>query len=125
MKPWTLATLVVGSAMFVLAISNEVYALTSPYALSWHVLLRKAYSVAAFTLVGVLYRRSLEERGRAHVARSTILGLSLYSACIEVAQALLGSREGLAWNAFDIACGTLGGALAPLADRFVRSVLGR
>lgn len=125
MKPWTIATLVVGTAMFAVAISNEIYALTSPYALSWHVLLRKAYSVAAFTLVGVLYRRSLEERGRPHIERSTILGLSAYSAGIEVAQALLGSHEGLAWNAFDIACGTLGGALAPLAERLFRSVLRR
>ncbi len=43
-----------------------------------------------------------------------------YSAAIEVAQAWLGSKEGLAWNAIDTLCGAAGGALGALAGRIKR-----
>ncbi len=113
-KPWTLAAIGVAGFFFVIAISREVYEVTSPSWLAWHVLLRKAYSVVAFTLVGYLFRRALAESGKVPVAGTLIAGVALYSAGIEAGQFLHGAREGLGWNAFDIACGALGGGLAAL-----------
>ena len=114
MKLWTVAAVVVAAALYVTALSNDVYALTSPESLSWHVLLRKAYSVVAFALVGYLAGRAFLEWRR----RPTLWGLAVivavYSAAIEVGQALHGSREGLTWNAVDTACGGLGGWLGAL-----------
>jgi hypothetical protein len=117
---WTIATAVVAAIFFAAAISHAVYELTSPVALSWHVLLRKCYSVAAFSLVGYLLRRALAERGsRANVAATCAIAVAAYSAAIELGQYLHGSHEGLGWNAFDTCCGALGGALAT-ADTLVR-----
>ncbi len=118
MKPWTLATTVVAVALFVASLSDEFYQLTSPASLSWHVLLRKGYSIVAFTLVGYLSRRALLESGRTRFVLPCIIGLALYSALIELCQKLLGSSEGLGWNAFDIGCGAVGGSLA-VADRLL------
>jgi Na+/proline symporter len=109
---WTVLAVVVAAALFAVALSNAVYDTTSPAWLGWHVLLRKVYSVAAFAVVGYLLRRALNERGRHAVVLPCILGLTAYSAAIEVGQALVGSHEGLLWNAVDTACGTLGGTLA-------------
>ena len=117
MKPWTIAASIVASALFVAALSDQFYELTSPSSLSWHVVLRKGYSIVAFTLVGYLGRRALIENGRHAVVLPCIAGVALYSALIEVGQALLGSREGLGWNAIDVACGAAGGFLSVL-DRF-------
>jgi hypothetical protein len=100
------------TTLFVIAISNAVYEATSPSGFAWHVLLRKAYSVAAFALVGYLLRRALQERGKRDVVRPCILGMGAYSAAIEVGQALVGSQEGPLWNTVDVACGALGGTLA-------------
>lgn len=111
MKPWTISASVVAVIFFAAAISNEFYQLTSPLALSWHVLLRKMYSVIAFALVGYLMRRALAEHGRASVVVPCIVGIAAYSGAIEVVQAWLGSHEGFAWNAVDVACGAIGGAL--------------
>ena len=115
-RPWTAAAALVAAVLFAAALSDALYDLTSPPALAWHVVLRKAYSVAAFALVGYLLRRSLTERGRTAVVVACVVGVALYSALIELGQALLGSHEGLAWNAFDVACGALGGSIA-VADR--------
>jgi hypothetical protein len=113
-KPWTLAAIAIAAFFFVIAISHEVYEATSPSWLSWHLVLRKTYSVIAFTLVGYLFRRALAENGKAAAAGTLIAGVALYSAGIEVGQFLYGVREGLGWNAFDTACGALGGGLALL-----------
>ncbi len=119
MKLWTVSAIVVAIVLYVLACNNEFYALTSPPALSWHVLLRKSYSVVAFAFVGYLARRALAEQGRSKFVPACIAGVAGYSALIEVGQYLLGSTEGLGWNAFDTLCGALGGALA-VSDRLVR-----
>jgi hypothetical protein len=108
--------LVVGAALYAAALSQAFYELTSPSYLSWHVILRKAYSVGAFATVGYLLRRSLAEHGRDHVVVACVAGLALYSGLIEAGQFLAGSREGLGWNAFDVACGALGGLIA-VGDR--------
>jgi hypothetical protein len=116
---WTVATAVVAAAFYAAAISHAVYEATSPVALSWHVLLRKIYSVGAFSLLGYLLRRALAERGNdANVVATCVLSIAAYSAAIEVGQYLHGSREGLGWNAFDTCCGALGGAIAT-ADTIV------
>ncbi len=124
MKRWTIAAVVVAVALYALACNDEFYRLTSPPELSWHVLLRKAYSVVAFALVGYLARRALAENGRTRVVLACIAGVALYSAAIEVGQFLLGSTEGLGWNAFDTLCGALGGALA-IGDRLLRPAVRR
>jgi hypothetical protein len=121
LKPWTVAAIVVAAVFFALAVSHAVYELTSPHALSWHVLLRKTYSIVAFTIVGYLLRRALVENGRVtNVGATCIAGVAVYSACIEVGQYLHGAREGLTWNAIDTICGAIGGALATCDLAFAR-----
>jgi hypothetical protein len=115
-KRWTVAAIVVAILMYAAACSDEVYDLTSPPGFEWHILLRKAYSVVAFALVGYLLRRALIENGRLRIALTCIAAIAAYSALIEVGQFVLGSKEGLAWNAVDTACGALGGAIA-VGDR--------
>jgi hypothetical protein len=121
---WTVLAVVAAAALYAVALSDAVYEATSPYWLSWHVLLRKSYSVAAFAVVGYLLRRALTERGRREILWSTVLGVAAYSAAIEVGQAFAGSREGLLWNTVDTACGALGGALA-CAGLILRRLLRR
>lgn len=120
-KRWTIAAVVVATVLFVLANRDDVYLLTSPPGLSWHILLRKAYSVVAFALVGHLCRRALIENGRPHVITPCIAGIAAYSGLIEIGQYLGGSQEGLGWNAFDVVCGALGGAVA-VSDRLFPSL---
>jgi len=120
-KPWTLAAIAVAAFFFTIAISNAVYEATSPSWLSWHVVLRKGYSIVAFTIVGYLFRRALAENGKPSPALTLIAGVALYSAGIEVAQFLHGSKEGLGWNAFDTACGGVGGGLAALVPASPRA----
>jgi hypothetical protein len=127
-KRWTIAAIVVAMILFAAAVSRAVYDLTSPEGLSWHVVLRKFYSIVAFALVGYLLRRALAENGRhAHVVTTCVVGVAAYSAAIEVAQFFHGSTEGLGWNAFDTLCGAAGGALATvdLAGRRFRALLAR
>jgi hypothetical protein len=116
-KPWTLAAIAVAAFFFAIALSNAVYDATSPHWFTWHVVLRKFYSIVAFTIVGYLFRRALDENGREAPATGLIVAVALYSAAIEVGQFFHGSKEGLGWNAFDVACGAVGGALAALVPR--------
>jgi hypothetical protein len=111
-KLWSLATAVVGAGLYAAALSGDLYDLTSPPVLSWHILLRKAYSIVAFVLVGYLLRRAFAERARRLSPAACALAVALYSAAIEIGQAFVGSHEGLAWNAVDVACGAIGGLLA-------------
>lgn len=121
MKPWTLAAVIVAAIFYVVALSSDVYSATSPSWLSWHVLLRKIYSVGAFTLVAYLFRRALDEWPRSRFLElTTIAAVSSYSAAMEFGQAFAGSKEGLAWNAVDVLCGALGGFLALAIDRTTR-----
>ncbi len=117
LKPWTIAAGVVAAVLFVIALSNDVYTLTSPPSLSWHVLLRKAYSIVAFAAVGFSADKALGSYERARV-RGAVL-VALYSATIEIAQAR--THEGLLWNTVDVACGAAGGWLGVSAGRIIRS----
>jgi VanZ family protein len=116
---WIAVAVVVAAALFWAAISNEVYDLTSPGRLSWHVALRKAYSIAAFALVGFTADKALGPSARAAL-RGTVL-VAAYSAAIEIAQAAHGSDEGVAWNVVDVLCGAAGGWLGVVAGRIRRS----
>jgi hypothetical protein len=119
MTRWTYITLALAAAFYALALSHEVYDVTSPPGFSWHVLLRKAYSVVAFASIALCLRADLSTRGVS--ARPAwfvcVMLLAAYSAAIEIGQALHGSHEGAAWNAADIACGALGGALGAIVFR--------
>ncbi|HYZ15241.1 MAG TPA: hypothetical protein VE591_02525 [Candidatus Acidoferrum sp.] len=114
-RTWTVVALVAAAVLFWAATNNEVYDLTSPPELSWHVALRKAYSVVAFAVVGLTFDKALGP-SRHSIWRATLV-VALYSAAIELVQWIDGSQEGLGWNTFDVLCGALGGALGTLALR--------
>jgi hypothetical protein len=111
--------LAVAAVLFWAATSNEVYDATSPPGLSFHVLLRKAYSIAAFALVGFTADRALGPTARAALRGAVLVGA--YSAAIEIVQAVHGSHEGIAWNVTDVLCGAAGGWLGLVAERIRRS----
>jgi apolipoprotein N-acyltransferase len=117
-RGWIAIASVVAAAMFWAAITNEVYEITSPSALSFHVLLRKAYSIAAFALVGFTADKALGSSTRAPL-RAALL-VAAYSGAIEIVQAIRGSAEGPVWNAVDVACGAAGGWLGVMLGRIRR-----
>lgn len=92
------------------ALSNEVYNITSPPGLSVHVFLRKLYSVVAFALVGAAWAWAWPGPASARI-RVAVLAIATYSGLIEIGQKLHGSEEGPFWNGVDVACGAVGGAL--------------
>jgi VanZ family protein len=98
--------LVVGAALFVLALSSDVYELTSPSAFGYHVVLRKVYSIVAFAIVGVSYAFARPRSGVVETATA----IALYSGLIEFGQWFT-SDESLTWNLVDVACGFAGGML--------------
>jgi hypothetical protein len=109
----------VAAALFWAATSNEVYDVTSPPGLSFHIVLRKTYSIVAFALVGFTADKALGPSARA-VLRGAV-AVAAYSAAIEVVQAARGSHEGLAWSTFDVLCGAAGGWLGVVARGIRRS----
>jgi predicted membrane-bound mannosyltransferase len=111
--------LVVAAVLFWAATSNEVYDVTSPPRLTFHVLLRKTYSIVAFALVGFTADKALGPSTKA--ALRGALAVAAYSAAIEVVQAARGSHEGVAWNAVDVLCGAAGGWLGVVARRIRRA----
>lgn len=74
-------------------------------------ILRKLYGIVAFTIVGFFAAALLDPNRR--VVGCALL-VAAFSACIEVAQKLGGSPEGPLSNAFDIACGAVGGVAGAL-----------
>jgi hypothetical protein len=117
---WTL-TIVVALGLFIIALSDEVYNLTSPPG-PLRILIRKTYSIVAFALVGYLLSRALGASGRPASALTVAGMVGIYSLAIEIGQDIGGSQEGLALNAIDVACGIIGGYLgrvvsARLKDR--------
>ena len=83
-----------------------------------HVLLRKFYSIVAFTIIGYVVDRALPPARRPALRAALIVGA--FSACIEVAQKLREAPEGLLSNAIDVGCGALGGWLAVMLRRLRR-----
>ncbi len=118
-RGWIAAATIIAAALFWLATSETVYEVTSPPEWSWHVLFRKAYSIAAFALLGFTADRALGPSARPTL-RAALL-VAAYSGAIEVAQAWRGSHEGFRWNAFDVLCGAAGGWLGVAVERMRRS----
>ena len=126
-----LAAVVIIAFAFWAALSHRVYRSTLPVGLLEHVfgeddgewmsalvVLRKLYSVVAFTLIGFLVHAALPPARRS--ALRAALVVAAFSAVIEVAQKLRHAHEGLASNAFDVACGAFGGWLAVTIARAIR-----
>jgi hypothetical protein len=84
-----------------------------PFAVS--VLLRKLYSIVAFTLIGFVVHKALP-RSRRPALRAAIV-VAAFSAVIEVVQKLHHAHEGLPSEAFDVACGAAGGWLGAVIAR--------
>jgi len=105
-----LVFLVIAGGFFAVALSNDAYNLTSPPGLTYHVLLRKCYSIGAVALVGapLLW----EWRPRRHEVIRPAAAVEIYSARIEAGLKVTDGHEPLLWNAVDVACGALGGGLA-------------
>jgi hypothetical protein len=113
--------LAVSAVFFLLALSNDVYELTSPPEFGVaHVLLRKLYSVGAFAIVGVAYAYARRRSGIVEAAAA----VGLYSGLIEIAQWFT-THEPLRWNLIDVGCGIVGGALAGALVSRVRAARGR
>jgi hypothetical protein len=111
-----LAFLAVAAFFFALALRGDVYVATSPPSFGWHVALRKAYSIGAFAIVGALFRWASGER-----PGFTALIVAVYSGGIEAGQRITDGHESLAWEAFDVACGAVGGWLGALATAWGRA----
>lgn len=124
-RAWAaLAALVVVALLFWAAVSHRVYNRTLPHALVEHLfgeggdgewlpllaVLRKVYSIVAFTLIGFLVHGALPAARRPALRAAVIV--AAFSALIEIAQKLHHAPEGLRSNAFDVACGAFGGWLA-------------
>jgi uncharacterized BrkB/YihY/UPF0761 family membrane protein len=107
--------------LFWAALSHSVYRQTLPVHVLTRVfgeddsaaaatVLRKLYSIVAFTLLGFVVHAALPRSRRPALRAALIVGA--FSALIEVAQKLRHAHEGLLSNAIDVACGALGGWLA-------------
>jgi len=99
----------VAVAFFLIALSGDIYNLTSPPALSLHVLLRKSYSIVAFALIGGAF---IWASGAS--MRTAALVVAAYSGAIEIAQHFTYGKEPFSWNVIDVICGAIGGALGAL-----------
>lgn len=110
---WWAAAVAASLVLLVAAVDNGVYEATSPTAWSFHVILRKVYSIVAFAIVGFFVARARRLTSRSASAPSIGWTIAGYSAVIEVLQYFLDPPpEGLLSNVIDIACGFLGGAIA-------------
>jgi hypothetical protein len=116
-RVWIALALAAVIVFFWAATSDVVYETTSPSSLSFHVWLRKAYSIVAFALVGFTADKALGPSARRPL-RAALL-VAAYSAVIEYAQWALGSKEGLGWNAIDVVCGAVGGWLGVVTERLM------
>jgi uncharacterized BrkB/YihY/UPF0761 family membrane protein len=131
-RAWAaVAAVVVVAFAFWAATSHRVYNRTLPAGLIEHLfgeddgewlsaltVLRKIYSVVAFTLIGFVVNAALPPVRRP--ALRAALVVAAFSALIEIAQKLHHAHEGLASNAFDVACGAFGGWLAVMLGRAIR-----
>jgi hypothetical protein len=120
---WIAVATVVAAVLFWLATSEVVYELTSPPAWSWHIVVRKSYSLFAFALLGFTADKALGPSARPAL-RAALL-VAAYSGAIEIAQAWRGSHEGLRWNVTDVLFGAAGGWLGVSAERIARALFAR
>jgi hypothetical protein len=116
---WTL-TIIAAAAFLFLASSDTVYNLTSP-AGPLQILLRKSYSLVAFALVGYPLSRALEASDNRRSTLFVATAVATYSLVIEIVQAIVGSHEGLVWNAVDVGFGFAGGYLGAEIHAYMRT----
>lgn len=110
---WWGVAAVAAAVLLVAAVDNYVYEATSPAAWSFHVIVRKLYSVVAFAVVGFPVARARQLGGKTSIVAGGGWTVAGYSAVIEVLQYFLDPPpEGLLSNAVDVACGYIGGAIA-------------
>jgi hypothetical protein len=107
-RRWVIFSLI-AIVFFLVALNGDIYNLTSPPTWSWHVVLRKFYSIVAFTLVG----GSFVWASGASLRTSAIV-VAVYSGAIEAAQHILFGHEPLYWNVIDVICGAIGGVIGAL-----------
>ncbi len=82
--------------------------------LDFRTILRKAYSIVAFGLVGVFVAMTVPDRSRRYTI--AIAAVAVLSAIIEVVQKVAAhSYESFASNIFDVLCGAVGGAIGAFA----------
>jgi hypothetical protein len=118
---WWIAAALAGAVLCVVATSNEVYTATSPTSLNYYQLLRKAYSVVAFAVVGYFVARARGAAGQPASPFAIGMMVGAYSGLIEILQYYLDPPpEGIPSNVLDVACGFVGGYLAALAARWKR-----
>ena len=65
----------------------------------------------AFALVGYPLSQALEASDNRKPTLFVAAAVGIYSLAIEIVQALVGSHEGLVWNAVDVGFGFAGGYL--------------
>jgi len=112
------------------ALSHRVYSRTLPIGLLEHLfgeddggwesaafVLRKLYSIVAFTLIGFVVHKALPPT-RHPAARAAVIVAGV-SALIEIAQKVRHAHEGIPSNLFDILCGAFGGWLAVTIARAI------
>jgi hypothetical protein len=115
---WRTAAAIAAIALYVVAVSNTAYELTSPLSLPHHVAFRKVYAVLAFTVVGFLFDRSEIPKVSGFFGMALLVGL--YSYAIEIGQIVIDqSTETVFQHGFDVASGVLGGALGSSLARVV------
>ncbi|MBV8172601.1 MAG: hypothetical protein JO219_11790 [Candidatus Eremiobacteraeota bacterium] len=112
---WVLLLAAAGG-LFVLAVSDSVYDATSPGTLPHHVIVRKLYSLVCFTLLGLLFGRSLGPSSLVACVARASAAVGAYSTLVEIGQHLAGSHESIKWNLVDICIGAVGGALGGAID---------
>ena len=131
-RAWAaVAAVVIAALAFWAALSHRVYSRTLPVGLLEHLfgeddgewlpallVLRKLYSVVAFTLIGFVVHKALPPSRRPALRAAVIV--AALSALIEIAQKLRHAHEGLVSNAFDVLCGAFGGWLAVTIARAVK-----
>ncbi len=81
---------------------------TRPNHIESRKVLRKLYSIVAFSIVG-FFAAPLIPRSRRIVIDALLI--AAFSGVIEIAQAVTGADEGYLSNTFDIGCGGVGGAI--------------
>jgi hypothetical protein len=95
----------------------DVVQFPHPWWLSLHILVRKAYSIVAFTIVGYTAHRALGVTTRP--ALRAVVAVGTYSLGIEIAQRIFVASEPNLESVLDVGCGALGGWLAILVDEAI------
>ncbi len=115
----SLATALAAFAGFAyLGVAEDAYGLS--YMRGHHgetVVLRKAYSILAFAALGYIFCTAGKLGGRRLSLAGASAAVAASSGLIEMLQFAHGSREGLLWSAFDVACGAVGGWMGAALNR--------